>query len=116
MAPEVFRHEPYNNKADVYAFAMIAYELFEGHKPFGSIHPVEAARSAAVSGARPSWGTFNKCAALCCVRWQRVVLWPACPLLAGSWLPSISLVCCAQRRPRRGRSSVPGTLSASVCL
>lgn len=26
MAPEVFRHEPYNNKVDVYAYAMIVFQ------------------------------------------------------------------------------------------
>ncbi len=29
MAPEVFRHELYNHKVDQYAFAMIAYQLFQ---------------------------------------------------------------------------------------
>lgn len=29
MAPEVFRHEPYNLKVDVYSFAMIVFQLFE---------------------------------------------------------------------------------------
>lgn len=60
MAPEVFRHEPYNSKVDVYAFAMIAYELFEGRKPFGAIHPVEAARRACMDNIRPKWGTTNR--------------------------------------------------------
>ncbi len=27
MAPEVFRHEPYNLKVDVYSFAMIIFQL-----------------------------------------------------------------------------------------
>lgn len=30
MAPEVFRHEPYSMKVDVYSFAMVIYEIFEG--------------------------------------------------------------------------------------
>ncbi|BDA49507.1 Integrin-linked protein kinase 1 [Coccomyxa sp. Obi] len=60
MAPEVFRHEPYNTKVDVYAFSMIAYELFEGAIPFGHLHPVEAARRAAMNHARPTWGKFNR--------------------------------------------------------
>ena len=30
MAPEVFRHERYSCKVDVFAFAMICYELYEG--------------------------------------------------------------------------------------
>lgn len=27
MAPEVFRHEPYNLKVDVYSFAMIVFQV-----------------------------------------------------------------------------------------
>jgi len=60
MAPEVFRHEPYNSKVDVYAFAMIAYELFEGRKPFGLVHPIEAARRACMDNIRPKWGPTNR--------------------------------------------------------
>ena len=53
MAPEVFRHEPYNNKVDVYSFSMIAYQLFEHMPPFAGTDPVEAARSAALYDKRP---------------------------------------------------------------
>ncbi len=46
---------------DVYAFSMIAYELFEGAIPFEHLHPVEAARRAAMNHARPVWGkTCNR--------------------------------------------------------
>lgn len=31
MAPEVFRHEYYGTPVDVYAFSMIAYQMFQGH-------------------------------------------------------------------------------------
>ena len=48
MAPEVFRHETYNEKVDVYAFAMIFYELLEGIPPFIDHDPVTAARQAAI--------------------------------------------------------------------
>lgn len=34
MAPEVYRKEHYSLKADVYSFAMIMYELYEGRRPF----------------------------------------------------------------------------------
>ena len=46
-------------QVDVYAFSMIAYELFEGAIPFEHLHPVEAARRAAMNHARPSWGKIN---------------------------------------------------------
>lgn len=47
-------------QVDVYAFSMIAYELFEGNIPFGHLHPVEAARRAAMNHARPSFGKINR--------------------------------------------------------
>jgi len=53
MAPEVFRHEPYNNKVDVYAFAMIMYYLFEGCPPFFDLDPITAAKSASIDNHRP---------------------------------------------------------------
>ncbi|PNW74839.1 hypothetical protein CHLRE_12g507750v5 [Chlamydomonas reinhardtii] len=60
MAPEVFRHEPYNNKVDVYSFAMICFQLFEGLPPYWNMDPIEAARAAALKGLRPTWGATNK--------------------------------------------------------
>jgi hypothetical protein len=42
--PQVFRHEPYNLKVDVYSFAMIVFQLFECTVPFAGMDPVEAAR------------------------------------------------------------------------
>lgn len=47
---------------DVYAFSMIAFELFEGWAPFLNLHPVDAARRAALHHARPQWGKVNRCA------------------------------------------------------
>lgn len=55
MAPEVFRHEPYSLKVDVYSYAMIVFQLFECAVPFSGIDPVEAAREAALSGCRPNF-------------------------------------------------------------
>ena len=46
-------------QVDVYAFAMIAFELFEGKKPFGYMHPIEAARRASTDRLRPEFGTLN---------------------------------------------------------
>ena len=55
----------------MYAFAMIAYELFEGKKPFGNINPIEAARRASMDRVRPEWGKWgNQCAlASACARY-----------------------------------------------
>lgn len=53
MAPEVFLHEPYNAKVDVYSFAMICFQLFEGCLPFEGTDAVQAARDAALHRRRP---------------------------------------------------------------
>ena len=54
MAPEVFKHEFYGLKCDVYSYAMVVYELFEGLLAFGD--PITWAHRAASSDkARPGW-------------------------------------------------------------
>ncbi|KFM24164.1 Dual specificity protein kinase splA [Auxenochlorella protothecoides] len=58
MAPEVFRHEPYNSRVDVYSFSMIVYQLFEYQPPYADMDPVEAARLAALENARPNFITL----------------------------------------------------------
>ena len=60
MAPEVFRHEQYNLKVDVYSYAMIVFQLFECTVPFAGMDPVQAARDAAVLGSRPGFPPRNK--------------------------------------------------------
>lgn len=59
MAPEVFRHEPYNNKVDVYSYSMILYQLFEHMPPFSGTDPVEAARQAALFDKRPQFHALS---------------------------------------------------------
>jgi serine/threonine protein kinase len=71
MAPEVFLHEPYNTKVDVYSFAMICFQLFEGEVPFEGTDPVQAARHAAMHRQRPIFSmltnkTANKDIRLVC--------------------------------------------------
>jgi ankyrin repeat protein/tRNA A-37 threonylcarbamoyl transferase component Bud32 len=54
MAPEVFKHEPYNEKVDVYSYALVMYWLFSGFRPFTNIaDPVSAVKFAALEGGRP---------------------------------------------------------------
>ena len=55
MAPEVFLHEPYNTSVDVYSFAMICFQLFEGCVPYEGIDAVQAAKSAAIHKERPKF-------------------------------------------------------------
>ena len=58
MAPEVFRHEPYSSKVDVYSFAMIVYQLIEGVVPFHGTKPMQAAVEVSTDQRRPDWSTL----------------------------------------------------------
>ncbi|CAK9142354.1 unnamed protein product [Ilex paraguariensis] len=52
MAPEVFKHQKYDKKVDVFSFAMILYEMLEGDPPMSHHEPYEAAKYVA-DGHRP---------------------------------------------------------------
>ena len=53
MAPEVFRHEKYNETVDIYSFAMIFYYLLVGRPPWSSLAGLEAVRLASNEKKRP---------------------------------------------------------------
>ena len=57
MAPEVFLRENYNTKVDVFSFAMILYEMFEGKPPFAGEDPYESAFYVARENRRPEFGS-----------------------------------------------------------
>jgi serine/threonine protein kinase len=59
MAPEVFRHEPYNSSVDVYSYSMIVYQLFETQPPFSGMDPIGAAKNAAMYDLRPQFVQLN---------------------------------------------------------
>lgn len=56
MAPEVFRHEYYGPPVDVYAFSMVAFQMYHHAVPFQGMSPVDAARAAAFERRRPVIG------------------------------------------------------------
>ncbi|PKI76068.1 hypothetical protein CRG98_003540 [Punica granatum] len=43
MAPEVINHQPYDQKADVFSFAIVIWELFTAKVPYGNMTPLQAA-------------------------------------------------------------------------
>ena len=52
-APEVFRHEDYNETVDVYSYAMILFYLLDGRPPWPTLNGIEAVRRASDEGDRP---------------------------------------------------------------
>mmetsp|Transcript_55451 Transcript_55451/g.166270 ORF Transcript_55451/g.166270 Transcript_55451/m.166270 type:complete len:511 (-) Transcript_55451:207-1739(-) len=53
MAPEVIRHESYSFKADVYSYALVAWQLITREEPFCNRSQIEAAGLVALESARP---------------------------------------------------------------
>ena len=58
MAPEVLRKDKYSEKADIYAFSIVLYEMFSGYQayscePFRSMD-VASLKSSVISGVRPA--------------------------------------------------------------
>ncbi|BBN01014.1 protein MpMAPKKK4 [Marchantia polymorpha subsp. ruderalis] len=53
MAPEVFEHRSYDKSVDVFSFAVILFEMFEGSPPFAHMDAYEAARQVARVDKRP---------------------------------------------------------------
>ncbi|XBI79788.1 hypothetical protein VPH35_089133 [Triticum aestivum] len=43
MAPEVINHQPYDNKADVFSFAIVLWELLTSKIPYDTMTPLQAA-------------------------------------------------------------------------
>jgi serine/threonine protein kinase len=54
MAPEVIRHEKYNEKVDVYSYGITLWELFTCETPFSGLTPIQAAFAVADKNLRPT--------------------------------------------------------------
>ncbi|KAJ3676826.1 hypothetical protein LUZ60_002550 [Juncus effusus] len=53
MAPEMIQHRSYNQKADVYSFGIVLWELVTGKLPFENMTAVQAAYVIVNNGTRP---------------------------------------------------------------
>lgn len=53
MAPEVIEHKPYGNKADVFSFGVVLWELLTGQVPYNDMTPLQAAVGVVQQGLRP---------------------------------------------------------------
>jgi serine/threonine protein kinase len=54
MAPEVFRHEVYNETVDIYSYGMIFFYLLVGRPPWPTLAGLDAVRRASDMGDRPN--------------------------------------------------------------
>lgn len=59
FAPEIVLQQGYDYSADLWAFGIIIYELFEGNTPFGTIETDETSIFKAISKYRPSKLSFT---------------------------------------------------------
>lgn len=53
MAPEVIEHNPYSEKADVFSFGILLWELLTGKIPYNDMTPLQAAVGVVQKGLRP---------------------------------------------------------------
>ncbi|XP_010245293.2 PREDICTED: serine/threonine-protein kinase STY46-like [Nelumbo nucifera] len=53
MAPEVINHQPYDQKADVFSFSIVLWELTTGKVPYETMTPLQAALGVR-QGLRPA--------------------------------------------------------------
>lgn len=54
MAPEVIEHNPYGEKADVFSFGVLLWELLTGKVPYQDMTPLQAAIGVVQKGLRPA--------------------------------------------------------------
>ena len=53
MSPEVIRHEPYTQTADVFSYGVVLWQLLTREVPFADKSQIEAAAAVALEGLRP---------------------------------------------------------------
>ncbi|EFN58114.1 hypothetical protein CHLNCDRAFT_142454 [Chlorella variabilis] len=53
MAPEVIEHNPYKEKADVFSFGIVLWELLTARIPYSDMTPLQAAVGVVQKGLRP---------------------------------------------------------------
>ena len=63
MAPEVIEHKPYDEKADVFSFAIVLWELLTCKVPYNEMTPLQVG---------PGWvGRYLCCCGCCGCGWAR---------------------------------------------
>jgi serine/threonine-protein kinase TNNI3K len=52
-APEILRHQPYDQAVDVYSYGIVLWELLSGRQPYAHLSRLEAAVAVASTQLRP---------------------------------------------------------------
>lgn len=73
MAPEMIRHEPYNEKVDVYSYGVVLWELFSCEVPFAGMTPIQAAFAVADKDLRPKCESDYAREVTIPVAWQALI-------------------------------------------
>jgi len=68
MAPEIVRQEPYSEKADVFSFAIILWEILTREEPYPGANGLGLAYAVATAGLRPPIPTY------CPVEWADLIV------------------------------------------
>ena len=56
MAPEVTKNLPYNEKVDVYSYAIVVYQMLTGVAPFAGLKKIDFMRRVVENNERPPFG------------------------------------------------------------
>jgi len=68
-APEILRHDPYNQQADVYSYGVVLWECITGKVPYDGIPPMNAGIMVAAHQLRP------EIPADCDADWKHLMTW-----------------------------------------
>lgn len=55
MAPEILRNEPSDEKADVYSYGVVLYELVTNQEPWTSLNPMQVRPGLTASATTSGW-------------------------------------------------------------
>jgi serine/threonine protein kinase len=88
MPPEMMKGLPYTEKADVYSFALVMYEMISGKLPFAGLPPQQISLRVAVYDERP------QLPASCPTRWKELIqaCWAAEDTSRPSFIDIIEIV------------------------
>eukprot|EP00879_Flechtneria_rotunda_P017041 GHRR01017847.1.p1 GENE.GHRR01017847.1~~GHRR01017847.1.p1 ORF type:complete len:205 (+),score=88.55 GHRR01017847.1:274-888(+) len=115
MAPEVIEHKPYDEKADVFSFGVVLWELLTCKIPYSDMTPLQAAVGVVQKGLRPAIPPT------CLPQLANIMMacWDASPLHRPSFkelTPQLQLLLDMAREEETRKSSSKGGLLSKLNL